>query len=100
VTSKCVRYVGNLDFHDGFIRAVTQSKDQVLVTVEGSSGKHYTVGFEGVSFVEAHSPQDMMLYALSEVDAEVESHCRYEFINSYVDEPEKEKSKSHLTDCG
>jgi hypothetical protein len=36
----------------------------------------------------------MMLYALSEVDAEIESLHRYEFVNWYVDEPEEEDSKS------
>jgi hypothetical protein len=66
VTNKLVRYVGNPDFHDGYIRSVSQNEDKLLVTIEGSSGKHYTVGFEGVSSVESHSPQDMMLYALSE----------------------------------
>jgi hypothetical protein len=96
VTNKPVRYVGNPDFHDGYIRAVSQSEDKVLVTIEGSSGKHYAVGFDGVSAVESHSPQDMMLYALSEVDAEVESLRRYDFINWYIDEPEEEESKSYL----
>ena len=38
----------------------------------------------------------MMLYALSEADAEVESLRRYDFINWYVDEPEEEESKSYL----
>jgi hypothetical protein len=96
VTNKPVRYVGNQDFHDGYIRAVSQSEDKALVTIDGSSGKRYTVVFDGVSSVESHSPLGMMLYALSEVDAEVESLRRYDFINWYLDEPEKEESKSYL----
>ncbi len=96
MTNKSVRYIGNPDFHDGYIRAVSQSEGKVLVTIDGSSGKRYTVGFDGVSSVESHSPQDMMLYALSEADAEVESLRRYDFINWYLDEPEKEESKSCL----
>jgi hypothetical protein len=96
VTNKSVRYVGNPDFHDGYIRAVSQSEGKALVTIDGSSGKRYTVGFDGVSSVESHSPQDMMLYALSEAHAEVESLRRYDFINWYLDEPEKEESKSYL----
>ena len=56
MTSKPVRYVGNPDLHDGYIRAVSQTEDKVLVSVEGASGKHYTVGFDGVISVESHSP--------------------------------------------
>ena len=96
MTNTAVRFVENPDFHDGYIRAVSQSEDKVLVTIDGSSGKHYTVVFDGVRSVESHSPQDMMLYALSEADAEVESLRRYDFINWYVDEPEEEESKSYL----
>ena len=96
MTNKPVRYVGNPDFHDGYIRAVSESEDKVLVTIDGSSGKHYMVGFDGVSSVESHTPHGMMLYALSETNSEVESLHRYDFINWYFDEPEKEESKSYL----
>ena len=96
VTNKPVRYVGNPDFHDRYIRAVSQSEDKVLVTIDGCSGKHYKVDFDGVNSVESHSPQDMTLYALSEADAEVEWLRRYDFINWYFDEPEKEESKFYL----
>ena len=96
VTNKPVRYVSNPDFHDGYIRSVSQSEDKLLVTIEGSSGRHYTVRFDGVSSVESHSPQDMMLYALSETDADAESLRHYDFVNWYFDEPEKEESKSYL----
>ena len=96
MTNTLVRHVGDPDFHDGYIRAVSQSEDKVLVAIDGSSGKHYTIVFDGVSSVESHSPQDMMLYALSEADADAGSLRRYDFINWYVDEPEKEESKSYL----
>ena len=43
--------------------------------------------FDDISSVDSHSPQDMMLYALSEADADVESLRRYDFINWYVGEP-------------
>ena len=94
--SKPVRYVGNPDFHDGYIRSVFHSEDKLVVGIEGSSGKRYTVRFDGVSSVELHSPQDIVLYALIEADAEGESLRRYEFINWYFDEPEEEESKSYL----
>jgi len=96
VTNKPVRYVGDPDFHDGYIRSVSQSEDKLLVTIEGSSRKHYTVRFDGVSSVESHSPQDMMLYALSETDADVQSLRRYDFVNWHCDEPEGERSRSYL----
>ena len=96
VTNNPVRYVGNPDFHDGYIRAVSRHKDTVVVTVEGSSGKHYKVSFDGVSSIESHSQEGMMLYALSETGTEVASHRRYEFVNWYFDEPEEEESKSYL----
>src|SRR5438552_977686 len=43
-----------------------------------------------------HSPQDMMLYALSEKQAEVESLRCYDFLNWYGDEPDEERSKSYV----
>jgi hypothetical protein len=96
VNDKPFRYVGNPDFHDGFIRVVSRTVNKVLVSVEGCTGKYYAVTFEGVSSVESHSPQDMMLYALSEQDTNVESLHHYDFINGYSDEPQKEESKSYL----
>ncbi len=89
-------YVTNPDFHDGRIIAVSRTEDKVQVTIKGSNGKHYVVGFDGVTSVESESPEGMMLYALSEVDAGAESLRRFEFVNWYVDEPEKRQSKSHL----
>jgi hypothetical protein len=96
VTSKPVRYVGNPDFHDGHIRAISQTEEQVLVTVEGYSGKRYTICFDGVSSMESYSPQDMEVYGLAEADGEVELVHRYEFVNSCFGEAEEEKSTSYL----
>jgi hypothetical protein len=96
VTARPVRLVGNLDFHDGHIVAISRTGDKMQVTIEGSSGKHYVVGFDGVTSVESESPEGMMLYAFGEVDAEAESLRRFEFINWYVDEPAHPQSKSHL----
>jgi len=56
------RYVGNSDFHDGYILAVVKQADSVTVTIKGGSGKHYTVTFEGVASVQSDSPEGMMLY--------------------------------------
>ena len=90
------RYVGNPDFHDGHIRAVSRDIETVTVTVEGTSGKHYTVIFDGVTSLESHLPKDMMLHALSETELDTESLRRYDFINWYVDEPKEEDSKAYL----
>ena len=96
MTLKPLRHIGNSDFHDGHIVAVSQTGDKMQVTIKGSSGKHYVVGFDGVTSVESESPEGMMLYAIREVDAEAESLRRFEFINWYVDEPEHPQSNSHL----
>lgn len=96
VSSNRIRYVGKSDFHDGYVRAVSQQGNTVFVTIEGDSRKHYTIRFDGVSSVESHLPIDMMLYALGETDAGIESLRRYEFVNWYGDEPEEAASKSYL----
>ena len=88
--------MGNADFHDGYVRALSQQADTVFLIIEGDSGKRYNVRFDGVSSVESHLPIDMMLYALGETDAGIESLRCYEFINWYGDEPEEETSKSYL----
>lgn len=90
------RYVGSPDFHDGYVRSVSLSKENVQVTVEGDTGQKYLVMFDGVTEIELSSPQDMMLYALSEVDTDANSIRLYDFINWYVDEPDEPESKSYL----
>jgi hypothetical protein len=77
VTSNPPCYVVDPDFHDGYI-------------------KRYTVTFEGVVWVEAHSPIGMMLYALSDVDSGTAPLRRYDFINWYYDEPDEIESKAYL----
>ena len=96
MNNKPIRYVGNPGFHDGFIRSVSQTDDKVLVSLAGPTGKRYAVRLDGVSTVESHSPQGMMLYALSEQDIDVESLRCYDFINWHLDQKEERKSKSHL----
>ncbi|MGA2219295.1 MAG: hypothetical protein ABSG51_14465 [Terracidiphilus sp.] len=90
------RYVGNPDFHDGYIRTVSRSEDRLVVVVEGFSGKRYKVSFDGVSEVDSLSPQDMMLYALAEADLGTSALHHYNFINWYCDEPDEEESKAYL----
>jgi len=92
------RHVGKPDFHDGFILTISRNDDKLSVVAEGSSGRHYTVVFEvfeGVTSVESQSPEGMMLYALSDAEADSDQLRQYEFINWYVDESEKE-SKAYL----
>jgi hypothetical protein len=96
VTNAAIRYVGYPDFHDGYVRAVALSNNQVQVTVEGDTGKKYLVKFEGVAEIELFSPQNMMLYAMSETDTDTESLRKYDFINWYVDEPNEPESKAYL----
>ena len=96
MADKPFRYVGNPDFHDGYVRAVSKAGDLVLVTVEGGSGKRYEVRFTGVKSIESRTPEDMMLYALAERDTEQPGLQLYEFVNWYFDEPDEEASKSFL----
>ena len=90
------RYVGDSDFHDGYVRTISRNQDQLLVIVEGSSGKHYTVVFDGVLSVDSDTPQNMMLYALRQGETGTVSLYHYDFQNWYGDEPEREESKSYL----
>ena len=73
VTSKrmdqFVAYVGDPDFHDGYIKGVVIEEGKVQVTVEGYSGRLYTASFAGVETVSLNSPIGMELYALSEMQA-------------------------------
>jgi hypothetical protein len=96
MNDKSHRYVGNPDFHDGFVRSISQQGNRVLVAVEGATGKNYNVGFDGVSSMESLSPQGMMLFAVSGQGTDVESLRRYDFINWHVDQSEKGESKSYL----
>ena len=94
--TQAFQYVGNPDFHDGYVRQVSRNQDELLVRIEGSSGKHYTVVFDGVLSVDSETPQDMMLYALREQQTGTALLHQYDFLNSYGDEPETEESKSYL----
>jgi hypothetical protein len=96
MADKLFRFVGEPDFHDGHIRAVTRTGDSVLVIVEGSSTKRYAAKFDEVTSVESYSPENMMLYGLSEEGACPHTLHQFEFVNWYHDEPEESASKSFL----
>jgi hypothetical protein len=68
--SSFLAYIGGPDIHDGFIRGLSKQGNLVRVTVEGASGRRFIVEFHGVSWVEAHNAEDMMLYALAEARSE------------------------------
>jgi hypothetical protein len=63
-------YVGEPDFHDGTITRVQQGPNDVSVEIKGYSGARYLVRFTGVQSVISHNPEGMVLYALSETEAE------------------------------
>jgi len=96
MTIQPIRYVGHSDFHDGSVVTVSRTGNKMHVTIKGSSGKHYVIGFSGVSSVESESPEGMMLYALAEAGTETASLLRYEFVNWHADEADEPRSKSHL----
>jgi hypothetical protein len=88
--------VGPSDFHDGHILSLLQAGDEIRITVQGSSGKHYVVCVEGVRYIESESPEGMMLYALNETYGQSEPLRHYEFVNWYGDEPSHERARSYL----
>ena len=67
--SKFIGYVGDPDFHDGCVLSVHPVEDSVGVKVKGASGRHWSVEFRGVKSVKSKSPEGMLLYALSELEA-------------------------------
>ena len=69
--SKFVAYAGSYDLHDGQVREVVQSEDQVTVYVEGGIGHQIRLLFTGVSELKAIKPVGMVLYALCEMSAEL-----------------------------
>jgi len=96
MTDNPPRPVGPADFHDGHVLSLLQTGDEIRITVQGSSGKHYVVRFEGVHAIESESPEGMMLYALNETHGESEPLRHYEFVNWYVDEPSNEMARGYL----
>src|SRR6266403_3258940 len=84
MNTKPIRCVGHPDFHDRQILSLAQVQSEIQVNVVGSTGKHYLVRFEGVRSVESDSPEEMMLYGLSEADGESESLRRCDFVNRFV----------------
>ena len=90
------RPVGPSDFHDGHVLSLVQTGDEIRITVQGSSGKHYVVRFEGVHAIESESPEGMMLYALNETHGESKPLRHYEFVNWYGDEPSDERARAYL----
>src|ERR1700743_1415154 len=92
-----LRSVGPADFHDGLILLLFLTGDEVWITVQGASEKHYEVWFEGVQSLESKSPEGMVLYALCEKVGESPSPLRnYEFVNWYCDEPSDQRSSAYL----
>jgi hypothetical protein len=61
-----IAYVGGRDMHDGYIRKVDVDGEKARVTIEGASGNYFVIEFQGVAWIKAHRPEDMMLYALAE----------------------------------
>jgi hypothetical protein len=96
MTANTLQPVGPPDFHDGHILSLLQAGDEIRITVQGSSGKHYVVCFEGVRSIESESPEGMMLYALNETHGQSGPLWHYEFVNWYGDEPSDERARSYL----
>jgi len=70
VQSEFIAYVGVSGIHDGHIRSVASQDERLRVVIEGASGHHFAIEFDGVGWVKSQRPEDMMLYALAEWKAE------------------------------
>jgi hypothetical protein len=65
-----VGYVGDADFHDGSVLTVEHQGGTAHVRVRGASGQVFTVEFGGVRSVRANHPENMVLYALTELSGD------------------------------
>ena len=81
-----IDYVGIADIHDGTVVRVSVEGKTVQVVIKGFSGREHTLLFDGVDEVEMNEPEDMLLYAISEVRAKSPLR-RFVFLNSSEDDP-------------
>ena len=79
MTAHSVRYVGPSDIHDARVVALEHYGDTARVTLASYEGRRFTIEFSGVNVVDAYRPIDMVLYALSEVDAAGPGRRRFDF---------------------
>ena len=67
MSEEFLAYLGPSDLHDGTILDVERRAGEARVLVRGASGREYVVRFAGVTGLEAHRPEGMLLYALVEL---------------------------------
>lgn len=67
MAGRFIAYLGEADFHDGFVERIRKEGDSLCVTIKGESGRYYDVIFSKVASIEAERPEGMMLYAISEM---------------------------------
>jgi hypothetical protein len=79
MTSKFVQSVGRSDIHDGTIVAFEDRGEQARVTIKSYEGRQFSLEFSGVAAIDAHRPIDVLLYALSELEASPPLH-RFAFV--------------------
>jgi len=79
-TGEFIGYVGNPDFHDGTVISVWHERDAARVRLRGASGVIYVVLFAGVKVVRATHPENMMIYSISEIGAQLPLR-RFVFVN-------------------
>jgi hypothetical protein len=91
MTEKFIAYLGEADFHDGFVERIVTQDDTLRVTLKADSGRHYQVVFSKASSILAERPEGMMLYAVSEVSCAPPLR-KFIFLNGYgpedTDDPE------------
>ena len=89
--SELIAYVGIADIHDGTIVRVVAEGKTAEVMIEGYSGRHHLILFEGVGSIEMNEPEGMLLYALCEMRAKPPLR-RFVFANNNDDDEGDQKS--------
>ena len=62
-----IGYIGDPDFHDGTVVEVKLQDDGAMVQLQGGSGVHFFIGFLEVEQINSYRPENMIIYALSEM---------------------------------
>jgi len=62
-----IAYVGSKDIHDSTIVAVERTNATVMVRLRALDGRQFSLEFLGVASVSAQQPENMFLYALTEM---------------------------------
>jgi hypothetical protein len=67
MSEEFIAYVGSWEIHDAVIQRIENAQQTVTVFLKAYDGRDFAVRCYGVARQEAHNPEGIMLYALSEM---------------------------------